>query len=379
MHTEDDSRQNETAVELPKESILRKHISLGFRDQDIQYALNLLQQGTPFAKSLLAQGDPDHACLEILLLLVPECRLPKHFLDQKKSAPFISSVHRSDEDVKSRWLQNIAVQQGGWPASFVSACLNKMKSYELSDIIKLLNCALDENTNLVQEETEIAHAKTAAEERATEVSAIESIFEGTKQTLEGSTQVLKIPLNTSIVLHLCVCFGPDELYPLGHSTPPMYIESLQVPAFHRLHLLRYLLANLKRKRQDGEPILLDAVQELESEWQRMQAQVPNLSDIINIFQQTTISGFENDPLSNDLEISDASIPDQQQKRTSKGRGFDSRNDAQVLSDYIDMHSKEGYLSLLKTRDALPAYNCRKELVGEVNKSRVIIVVGDTGQ
>src|SRR5262249_33614955 len=125
-------------VNLPTNSITKKHLSLGFREKDINDALELLQKNNLFTNSLLERGDPEHACLEILLLLVPECRLPKYFLNQKSSAPFISSVHRADEDVKLRWIQKVAVDQGGWPENLVSSCIKWLKTPELWDLIKML-------------------------------------------------------------------------------------------------------------------------------------------------------------------------------------------------------------------------------------------------
>ena len=43
-----------------------------------------------------------------------------------------------------------------------------------------------------------------------------------------------------------------------------------------------------------------------------------------------------------------------------------------------MQAKEEYRNLLKIREALPAAKCRENFIREMNKSRVITVVGDTG-
>ena len=72
---------------FPTEEIIKKIKTLGFREEDIKDAIDLLKRDTPFSKALLEQGDPEHGCLELLLLLVPESRLPKHFLSRNTSTP----------------------------------------------------------------------------------------------------------------------------------------------------------------------------------------------------------------------------------------------------------------------------------------------------
>jgi hypothetical protein len=211
-------------------------------------------------------------------------------------------------------------------------------------------------------------------ERTTEISALESIYEGTQITMQGSVQILRIPLPVAD-MQLCVCFGKDESYPRGHTLPPMYLRSQQVPAFHRLHLLQYILRQLHGTRLPDEPVLLDAIHHLENEWVDTQNTPPDLTTVMAQFkiEQTVAATEEID----DLEDKAPELP--QRKRVNKRRrARDDRSDAQIFGEFKQMISSPEYQKLLSKRSTLPAANSREELLTVLNKSQVAIIVGDTG-
>jgi hypothetical protein len=350
---------------------MKRHLTLGFREQDILNALDQLRRDTPFTRALLGQGDPDHACLEILLLMVPECQLPKHFLGQKTSVPFISSIHHAEENVKSRWLHKTAVEQGGWPATIVTTCLKQLENPELSDIIKALDDTLLTSGVPIISDEEVIAAKI---ERETEISALESIFEGTKIETEGATQILSIPL-TSAGMKLYICFGRREQYPLGRSLPAMYVQSQEIPAFHRLHLLQRLLQKLQEKKQAGEPILLDAVYDLEAELEQIRISPPDMTAIMIQFQSPeTAEHPTKESQKPNVEVVELS----HRGKKKKPKKTDPRDNVQILTEFKQMQLTAEYMKLLQSRSVLPAAEARTDLINKMGSSQVIVVVGDTG-
>jgi ATP-dependent RNA helicase DHX57 len=363
------------SVNLPTATLIKRHLALGFDEQDVRSAVNMLQRGSPFAINLLKEGSPDAACLEALLLLVPECRLPKRFLGERASVPFVTSIHRGDESVKLRWIQKIVVEQGGWPATFVSGCLSDLPEPELPALVRRLNHLLCPSVPDTVEPLSDQDALVAKNERTTEILALQSIYEGTQSHFEGSTQILSVPV-PSTGIRLSVCFSSKESYPEGHAFCPIYLSSQTIPAFLRLHMLRRLLFRWAEKRLLGEPILLDAVQDVVAEWQKTQGHPPDSSEVMTFFQTATPGPATARKPSESSEDNQPDLPQRSKKIHRKK--VDHRNDAQVLAEFGEMQTRSGFQKLRPIRDALPASKSRAELLKVLETSQVVIVKGDTG-
>ena len=105
--------------------------TLGFSAAQSRNATTALTQPSPLSASLLSTLSPLQACLEYLVLHVPECDLPLRFLPTANSSnPFISSAHSGTEDLKRRWMEEKAVKEGGWPAHVVRECMVELASLD---------------------------------------------------------------------------------------------------------------------------------------------------------------------------------------------------------------------------------------------------------
>ena len=64
---------------------------------------------SPLASNLLRVSSPREACIEYLVLHIPEVDLPPRFLPEMNSSnPFITSMHSGQEDIKKRWIEERA-------------------------------------------------------------------------------------------------------------------------------------------------------------------------------------------------------------------------------------------------------------------------------
>ncbi|KAI0785417.1 hypothetical protein BC629DRAFT_1593889 [Irpex lacteus] len=131
-----------TALEERQISELHQKLgTLGFTAHQARSATEALSKPSGLSSSLLSSLNPLDACMEYLLLHVPECDLPKRFLPAvNTSNPFISSAHSGTADLKLRWLQDKAIKECGWPAHVVKDVLaNSDIGYDWARLVKALN------------------------------------------------------------------------------------------------------------------------------------------------------------------------------------------------------------------------------------------------
>jgi hypothetical protein len=103
--------------------ILQQLEGLGFRKTQARDAVTFLTKPSLLASNLLRAASPLEACIEYLVLHIPEVDLPQRFLPENNSSnPFVTSIHEGQEDIKKRWIEERAIKQAGWPAHVVREC-----------------------------------------------------------------------------------------------------------------------------------------------------------------------------------------------------------------------------------------------------------------
>ena len=215
--------------------ILRQLEDLGFLKSQARDAITFLSKPSLLASNLLRAASPLEACIEYLVLHIPEVDLPQRFLPENNSSnPFVTSIHEGQEDIKKRWIEERAIKQAGWPAHIVYECTAESR---LLEEWALLVAAL--NRRLVGEpwlDVAMQPDDSDMEERMSE-EEIESMG---ATYVDDHTSTLVMPLFIAPVqLHFVIPLGYS--YNRSSRPPPMYVTSSSVPAYVRLHLLAKLL------------------------------------------------------------------------------------------------------------------------------------------
>jgi ATP-dependent RNA helicase DHX57 len=314
LPTGDESHNDKTAEQL---------MLLGFTEGHIKKAMQFLTTPSSTLTYLSSSLSPLEACIEYLILYLPECDLPKRFLpDFNSSNPLVTSAHSGADDLKRRWAEDRAVKEAGWPLHVVK---------ELTDNPALVN---DWNSLLValngrllgRSDKPEATNSAAFSIDSEEVDAMGGHFEGTSHLI--------LPLFTAPVsLHVFVSeTSPSPLY------SPMYISSSSVPSYIRLHLLSKLLLAINDNSflQDGQGFCLASITVIEDEWARIEnSGYPELSYVLRHMVPNQIQSRQ--------EVHDILSSEAQErghkKQTVKTLRHDNRSDNQVKADLHSLFAR----------------------------------------
>ncbi|KAF7337469.1 Dead deah box [Mycena sanguinolenta] len=103
--------------------------TLGFNPVQARNAVNFLSQPSPVTANLMNSLSPLEAAIEYLILHVPECDLPQRFMPTANSSnSFVVSTHSGADDLKTRWIEDKAAKEAGWPIHVVKACVEADRS-----------------------------------------------------------------------------------------------------------------------------------------------------------------------------------------------------------------------------------------------------------
>ncbi|KAI9060487.1 P-loop containing nucleoside triphosphate hydrolase protein [Trametes sanguinea] len=340
---------------------------LGFTSVQARNAVKSLSEASPLTSSLLGRLPPLQACIEYLILQVPECDLPQRFLPSVNSSnPFITAAHSGTDDLKKRWIEEKAVKECGWPEHVVKECSTDSRLVE--DWPKLI-FALD--CRLVGEDWEEAMAAQPLEVETLDQDEIDAL--GGKVGANGE---LIIPLPTApMQLHIIV--GDDRRIPIGGTFPAMYITSPSVAAYVRLHILSRLIHSFKSDslRDPDESIFMASMRLVEEEWAQIQDNgPPSISEALQHLLPRTAPA----PMPRSAAFTqNAPIPSSSARRVRQSRR-DDRSDAQVKAEYEQLARKDGFTKMLSIRERLPAYASRQAFLDLLRSNRCVIVVGETG-
>ncbi len=368
-----------TTVTIPEDNvpvILQQLEGLGFRKTQARDAVTFLTKPSLLASNLLRAASPLEACIEYLVLHIPEVDLPRRFLPENNSSnPFVTSIHEGQEDIKKRWIEERAIKQAGWPAHIVRECTAEPR---LLEEWALLVAAL--NRRLVGEpylDVTMQPDHGDVEERITE-DEIESMG---ATYADDQTFTLVMPLFLAPV-QLNFVIPPGYSYNRSSRPPPMYITSTSVPAYVRLHLLAKLLGAFEQGaiKESTESICVSAMEVLEEHWAILEDKGP--PNIYGVLKHLVPSQEVQDP----EVIPTAGAP---AKGSSKGSSRKARNksslaaqdlrsDTEVMREFDTMRQDVRYAKMYESRRRLPAFASKDDFLAMLKRSRVVVVVGETG-
>jgi ATP-dependent RNA helicase DHX57 len=352
--------------------ILQQLEDLGFKKSQARDAITFLSKPSLLASNLLRAASPLEACIEYLVLHIPEVDLPQRFLPENNSSnPFVTSIHEGQEDIKKRWTEERAIKLAGWPAHIVHECTAESR---LLEEWTLLVAAL--NRRLVGKPwTDVVMQPDDGdtEERMTE-DEIESM--GASYT-DDHTSTLVMPLFIApLQLHFVI--PPGYSYNRSSRPPPMYITSSSVSAYVRLHLLAKLLEAFEQGtiNESAEGICVSAMQILEEHWALIEDQgPPNMDEVLkHLVPPQEARDIKVIPI---VDIPEK-ITSRKLRNWSNSVGQDPRSDAEVMQEFDAVRQDVRYENMYATRLGLPAFGSKDDFLAMLERSRVVVVVGETG-
>ncbi|KAF8167397.1 P-loop containing nucleoside triphosphate hydrolase protein [Crassisporium funariophilum] len=337
---------------------------LGFNQAQIRDVTKFLSEPSAFASNLLGSLSPLEACIEYLILHVPECDLPQRFLPTNNSSnPFITSAYSGNDDLKRRWIQDKAVKEAGWPPNAVKECTADMTTIQSWDLLmvalgkKLIGLQMNDTA------TDTSPAYPIEEDEYIALGA----------RLENPGHIILPLFSAPIDIH--ILFSGDAQYPRPGYIP-IYITSKTIPAYVRLHLLSVLLLAMEHKSdlEVGEGYFMTVMRIVEEEWVLIEDNgPPDMSTVLRHLLPRP-ERFVPDP-----NVIPGTI-DSPGPQKQKGRRY-ARNvlgDAQIRLNLEGVQQTDKYKKMLESRAKLPAFKAKEDFLDKLGKSRVVVVVGETG-
>ncbi|KAF9469778.1 P-loop containing nucleoside triphosphate hydrolase protein [Collybia nuda] len=341
---------------------------LGFTPAQSRQALTFLTRPSSFASSLLENLNTLEACIEFLVLSIPECDLPQRFLPSINSSnPFITSAHSGADDIKTRWIEDKAVKEAGWPAHAVRSLISNPRLLERWDLLiaalgnKLIG---DQLSGASQFPADGAHEHFHID--IDEVGALGARF-------VDATELVMPLFSASIQIHILV--SKNEGYP-RYGYAPMYITSTTAPAYIRLHLLSKILVAIKSAEfiEPGEGFCMAVMRVLEGEWAKIEDNgPPDMSSVL----RHLIPAPAKAPLAPAPPTLDAPTmgPSTNRKRREK---VPLRTNDQIKRDFEKLCLSEKYAKIFSERQKLPAFTAKEDFLKNLEAHKVVVVVGETG-
>jgi len=346
--------------ESAAKALVKQLQSLGFKPDQSQKAVAFISESSPFTKNFAANLTPLEASIEYLLLHTPEVDLPERFMPANNSSnSFITDAHSGTDNLKRRWFEESIVKEGGWPLYLVREELVTVPSGvdHPEILVSRLGMRLLGKTESLRGAT-----PTLGDVDPIEVDAYGGIVS------PGRTA---IPLPISpFTLHV---FTPDNSSALV-SPPAIHISSPSVPAYVRLHILSCILqaADEGRLVEDGESFVGACLRIVEEEWIGIEDNGP--PDISQVLKYIT----PHKPPATDAENPDEGPLIKSGKKKQRSHKADDRTNGRVNADFEKLCADERYQAMLATRKRLPAFSAREDFSSALEKSRVVVVVGETG-
>jgi ATP-dependent RNA helicase DHX57 len=304
-----------------------------------------------------------------VILHVPECDLPQRMLpDDNSSNSFIVSAHHGNENIKKRWIEDRAVKVAGYPIRAVRQCTARKEQAESWELT-----LLSMNRMLVGQvlPTHIyLEADDVSEEMCVAADDLEALW-----CYFADPGELVLPVNTAdIQLHCLV--PPERPHVTAQCPPPMFISSVTVPAYVRLHLLSVLLNAITSGEvtESGTGFLVEAMGVLDAEWALLEENGP--PDISAVLQHllppppTATKSSDGPKTAKPLGVKG--------QRRGRGGDRDPRTDTEVQRDFEKICKSDKYVQLLTTRQRLPSFASKDQFLSMLDRSRVVVVVGETG-
>lgn len=341
---------------------------LGFSATQARTAVTALSRPSPLTTSLLGRLPPLQACIEFLILQVPECDLPQRFLPTNNSSnPFVTGAHAGTDDLKKRWVEEKAVKECGWPAHVVKECMSEPALAEdWGKLIFALNC------RLIGLDLREASTVEAGDMDVVDEDEVEAL--GGQQGLNGEF-IIPLPV-APLFLHIIV--PEDRIIPASETHPPIYLTSPSVAAYVRLHVVSKLIVAFKSGslRDAGESVLMAMVRIVEEEWVVVQDDgPPSISDVLRYLlpQAQTLPSQGQGPTRS------TGTSGRPSTKRARAPHRDDRAANAVKDEFEQLTRRGEYAKMLQSRQKLPAFASRDEFLDKLKRNRCVIVVGETGQ
>lgn len=344
---------------------------LGFQPIQIQNAISYLSTHTPLGSHLLSSLAPLEACIEYLLLHIAETDLPRRFFASNNSSnPFVVSGHSGADNLKKRWIEDLAIKEAGFPTLVV-------KEYtadpNLAEDLVLLISALSRRLvgkgagELFKTSADLELSCREIRDRTDEVEALGAHF-------VDPCHIVMPLFSGPVELH--VALPPDTCN--DRSLLAVYVGSPSVPPYIRLHLLARLLCAAEREDfiEPGEGFLIAAMRVLEDHWAQIETNgPPEMSTIVgHLITPRAVPQVLDAP--HDVPI------DKENRRAVRGKPrhmYDDRSDGQVKQDFENVSKTRVYAEMLASRQRLPAFSVKDRFLNVLDKHRTVVVVGETGE
>ncbi len=285
--------------DIPEEEIkagTQKLQHLGFTPIQARKAVDFVSEPSAISATLLASQGFLEACIEYLVLHVPECDLPERFLPEVNSSKsFITSVHVGTDDLKTRWVIEKATKEAGWPVHVVRECLSDSRLTDSWDLLVATLCQ-----RLIGEDVTCLFDESKAL----------SPYEIDLKDVEGlgghvEEHQLILPLFTAPI-HLHILYSAKDFPRRGiyyisanrlqftslKDYAPMYLTSSKVPAYVRLHMLSQLLRS-DELLDAGGGFCITALSILDEEWAKIETNgPPSISTVFPALLATLRSRIE---------------------------------------------------------------------------------------
>jgi len=275
------------------------------------------------------------------------------------SNSFITDARSGTDDLKRRWFEESMVKEGGWPLYLVKEELTTAPSgvEHPETMVSKLGRRLLGKTEPLQGE-----APTLGDVDPMEVDA----YGG---TISPGRMAIPLPISP-FTLHI---FTPNNSSALVFP-PAIHISSPSVPAYVRLHILSSTLqaADEGRLVEDGESFVGACLRIIEEEWVDIEDNGP--PDISWVLKHI----MPNKPPDSDGEKPDEASLAKPGKKGQRSHRTDGRTGGHVRADFERLCASERYQVMFAARKRLPAFSARGDFLSALEKSRVVIVVGETG-
>ncbi|KAF8560131.1 P-loop containing nucleoside triphosphate hydrolase protein [Imleria badia] len=343
---------------------------LGFQPIQIQNAISYLSVHSPLGSHLLGSLAPLEACIEYLLLHIAETDLPRRFLPSNNSSnPFVVSGHSGADNLKKRWIEDLAIKEAGFPPHVVKEyTADPNLAADLVLVLSALSGRLigKDSAELFKASSDLESSCRELRSRTDEVEALGAHF-------VDPCHIVMPLFSAPVELH--VILPPDTSN--DRSLPAVYIGSHSVPPYVRLHLLAQLLCAAEREDfiEPGEGFLIAAMRVLEDHWAEIETNgPPEMSTIVgHLIIPRTVPRVP--------DVPDAGPIDKENRRTMRRKSrytYDDRSDEQVKQDFENVRQTRIYAEMLASRQRLPAFSAKDQFLDILETHRAVVVVGETG-
>ncbi|PCH34268.1 nucleoside triphosphate hydrolase protein [Wolfiporia cocos MD-104 SS10] len=367
LHPESGESQEDIIGQEDAPRVLQELGTLGFNAAQAQRAVTALSRPSALTSSLLSTLPPLQACIEYLVLQIPECDLPQRFVPSANSSgSFVTSTHSGSDDLQQRWLEDKAVKECGWPAHAVKECLSDATlPHGWGSLLSALNGRLiGLETNQTMDDNRLDNVNIDEEE-------VESF--GGRFTADSE---LIVPLPVA-PLKLVIVLSDERSLPIHGVPPPMFISSPSVAAYIRLRLLSVVLLAFHSGTliDEGETFITGTARVIEEEWASIEDNgPPEISTVLKHMmpQERSTEVFD------DETIAAPPSTRSRNQRRRQPRKREDRTDAQIKEQFMAICKSEEYSRILTPRKKLPAFSAQDQFLQLLEQHRCVVVVGETG-